>query len=200
MRRIAPAAFLFLCLSAHFASAQSGASPAGDSSRPFGLLFDIQASPHVSSLSSWADGGYTISLGFGLNISPWLQAAVNVYTGREQTPGVRPVEGWLPVGGASLEATVFFSPRTGLRPYAALGYGLYTLAGGDGYNGGGIHVESGVEWDFSRSLSFRGGLQFASLYYHDPTGEGDRTAGFHPFTTRQLGAALRFAFYPDILP
>ena len=173
-----------------------------DSCRTFGLVVDIQASPYLSSPNAFRDGGYTISLGFGVNINPRLQVAINVYTGREGVPpgSEKPVDGWLPLGGASLEATMFFSGASALRPYAAAGYGLYTLAGHDGYNGGGLHLESGVQWDFALRFSLRAGVQIASIRYHDPTGEGYQTAGFQPFTDHSVGAAIRCAFYPSILP
>jgi len=178
-----------------------GSSPR-DSLRGFGLLVDVQVAPHYSSSSSYADGGYTVSLGFGLNFSPVFQMAIQVYTGREMIPHgtSKPVDGWLPVGGASLEATLFFTTGVPLRPYAAAGYGLYTLDGGQGYNGGGFSLEAGVEWDFSRYVSFRFGGEYGVIRYHDPTGEASEAAGFQPFTLRSAGAGLRMAFYPDLLP
>jgi hypothetical protein len=165
-------------------------------------MFDIQAAPHLSSLSSYADGGYSISLGFGLNFSPLFQMAIQVYTGRENIPSgsVKPVDGWLPLGGASLEATLFFSSGSPVRPYGTAGYGLYTISGGDGYNGGGLHVEAGAEWNFSRYLSIRAGAQYSVIRFHDPTGEAYQAAGFEPFTLHLVGAAIRCAFYPSVLP
>ncbi|HTO94866.1 MAG TPA: hypothetical protein VMM80_10820, partial [Bacteroidota bacterium] len=102
------------------------ADDAPDSSRSFRLMFDIQVSPHFSSQSSWRDGGYTVSLGFGVNISPLMQLGVNVYTGREMIPPgfAAPASGWLPLGGASLELTLFSLRAGEFRPYAALAYGL----------------------------------------------------------------------------
>jgi hypothetical protein len=165
-------------------------------------VFDIQASPHFSSPSSYADGGYTISLGFGLNITPLFQMAIHVYTGREEIPSgfVKPVDGWLPVGGASLEATFFLTSGSAVRPYGTLGYGLYTIAGLDGYNGGGPHFEAGVEWDLSRYFSIRAGAQYTIIRLHDPTGEAYQAVGFEPFTARLAGGAIRMAFYPSVLP
>ena len=165
-------------------------------------MFDIQASPHFSSPSSWRDGGYTISLGFGVHISPLMQLGINVYTGRETIPAgfAVPAEGWLPLGGASLELTLFPLRAVEFRPYVALGYGLYTLAADNGYNGGGGHVEGGIQWDFSQYFSLRGGLHFAVVRYHDPTGEAYQAVGFQPFTVRSAGAAIRCSFYPTVLP
>jgi hypothetical protein len=165
-------------------------------------MFDIQAAPHFSSLMSYADGGYTISLGFGMNFSPMFQLTMQVYTGREAIPpgSVKPVNGWLPVGGATLDATMFFSSGGTLRPYGSAGYGLYTISGGNGYNGGGGHVEAGIEWDFSRFFSVRGGARYDVIRFHDPTGEAYQAAGFVPFTLRLAGASIRAAFYPSILP
>jgi hypothetical protein len=173
-----------------------------DSSRHFGLVFDIQLGPHFSSPSSYADGGYTVSLGFGLNFSPLLQMAIHIYTGRESIPpgSVKPVNGWLPVGGASLEATVFLTSVPIVRPYGTLGYGLYTIAGGEGYNGGGPHFEAGVEWELARYFSLRAGAQYTIIRFHDPTGEAYQAAGFEPFTARLLGGAIRATFYPSVLP
>ena len=173
-----------------------------DSSRGFGLVFDVEAAPHFSSLSSYADGGYTVSLGFGLNFSPLLQMAVHVYTGREAIPpgSEKPVDGWLPVGGASLEVTFFPTTGSSVRPYGTAGYGLYTISGGDGYNGGGAHFEAGAEWDISRFFSIRAGARYTVIRFHDPTGEAYRAAGFEPFTARLPGGAIRFAFYPSVLP
>jgi hypothetical protein len=173
-----------------------------DSSRHFGLMFDIQCAPHFSSLSSYADGGYTVSLGFGLNFSPLFQMAIHVYTGRESIPpgSVKPLDGWLPVGGASLEGTVFLTSVSIVRPYGTLGYGLYTLAGGKGYNGGGPHFEAGVAWELARYFSIRAGAQYTIIRFHDPTGEAYQAAGFEPFTARLLGGGIRFAFYPSVLP
>ena len=175
---------------------------APDSSRHFGLVFDIQLAPHFSSPSSYADGGYTVSLGFGLNFSPLLQMTIHVYTGREAIPpgSVKPVNGWLPMGGASLEATVFLTSVPIVRPYGTLGYGLYTIAGGEGYNGGGPHFEAGVEWELARYFSLRAGAQYAIIRFHDPTGEAYQAAGFEPFTARLLGGAIRATFYPGVLP
>jgi hypothetical protein len=173
-----------------------------DSSRQFGLVFDIQVAPHFSSLSSYADGGYTISLGFGLNFSPLFQMAIHVYTGREEIPpgSVKPVDGWLPMGGASLEATVFLTSGSAVRPYVTAGYGLYTIAGLDGYNGGGSHFEAGVAWELARYFSIRAGVQYTIIRLHDPTGEAYQAVGFEPFTAHLLGGAIRFAFYPRVLP
>ena len=177
-----------------------GAEP--DSSRSFRLVFDIQASPHLSSQSSWRDGGYTVSLGFGVNISPLLQAGVNIYTGRETIPRgfAAPTYGSLPLGGATLELTLFPLPSGKFRPYIALGYGLYTLAAENGYSGGGGQAEGGIQWDFSPFFSLRGGLQYLSIHYHDPTAEASAAVGFQPFTVRSAGAALRCSFYPSVLP
>jgi hypothetical protein len=173
-----------------------------DSSRHFGLVFDMQIAPHFSSPSSYDDGGYTVSLGFGLNFSPLLQMAIHVYTGRESLPpgSVKPVNGWLPVGGASLEATVFLTSVSTVRPYGTLGYGLYTIAGGNGYNGGGPHFEAGVAWELARYFSLRAGVQCTIIRFHDPTGEASQAAGFEPFTVRLLGGAIRATFYPSVLP
>ena len=173
-----------------------------DSSRSFGLVFDVQAAPHVSSPSSFRDGGYTFSLGFGVNISPRFQVGVNIYTGREIIPPgfASPATGWIPLGGAALEVTYFPLVGGGFRPYIAGGYGLYTLAGGNGYNGGGGHIEGGVEWEFTERFSLRGGLQYSIIRYHDPTGEAYQAVGFQPFTVRSAGAALRCSFYPSVLP
>ena len=179
-----------------------GGDDAPDSSRGFRLVFDIQASPHLSSQSSWRDGGYTISLGFGVNISPLMQLGVNVYTGRETIPPgfAAPASGRLPLGGASLEMTLFPLQAGEFRPYVALGYGLYTLAAENGYNGGGGHIEGGIQWDFSEFFSLRGGLACTVIRYHDPTGEAYQAVGFRPFTIRSAGAALRCSFYPAALP
>jgi hypothetical protein len=128
--------------------------------------------------------------------------ALQVYTGSEMIPvgTEKPVDGRLPVGGASLEATVFFTSGEGLRPYASAGCGLYTIAGLNGYNGGGVYAEGGIEWDFSRYFSIRGGAQYGVISFHDPTGEAFQAAGFTPFTLRCAGGALRFSFYPSVLP
>ena len=184
------------------AGSVSDAPPPQDSLRQFGLLFDVQAAPHYSSPSSYADGGYTVSLGFGLNFSPVFQMTIQIYTGREMIPRgtAKPVDGWLPVGGASLEGTFFFATGTPVRPYAAAGYGLYTISGGDGYNGGGLSLEAGAEWDFSRFVSLRFGGKYDVIRYHDPTGEASQAVGFQPFTLRAAGAEVRMAFYPDLLP
>jgi hypothetical protein len=165
-------------------------------------MFDAEVAPYFSSLSSYAEGGYTVSLGFGLNVSPLFQVGIHVYTGREKIPpgSVKPVDGWLPVGGASVEATIFFNSGTPVRPYGSAGYGLYTIAGLDGYNGGGLHLEAGVEWDASRYFSIRGGARYSVMRFHDPTGEAYQAVGFEPFTSRLLGGAIRFAFYPGVLP
>lgn len=173
-----------------------------DSFRGFGLVFDVEAAPHFSSLSSYADGGYTVSLGFGLNFSPMFQMAIHVSTGRETIPpgSVKPVDGWLPVGGASLEATLFLTSGSSVRPYGTAGYGLYTIAGGNGYNGGGAHFEAGAEWDVSRFFSIRAGARYSIIRFHDPTGQAFQAAGFEPFTARLPGGAIRFAFYPSVLP
>jgi hypothetical protein len=177
-------------------------SSAGDSSRQFGMIFFVQTSPYVTSINSYADGGYTVSLGFGLNVTGRFQLALEVYTGREMIPpgSVKPVDGWLPLGGATLEATYFFTPGMGFRPYCAAGYGLFTINGGGGYNGGGGNLEAGLEWDFSRYFSIRGGAVYGIIRYHDPTGEASQAAGFEPFTQRFAGAALRCSFYPSVLP
>jgi hypothetical protein len=165
-------------------------------------MFFVQTAPHFSSINSYSDGGYSFSLGFGLNFSSLFQMTFQVYTGREMIPpgSEKPVDGWLPLGGASLEATFFFRSGTGVRPYGSAGYGLYTIGGGDGYNGGGPHIEAGVEWDFSRYVSIRGGAQYSVIRFHDPTGEAFQAAGFQPFTLRLAGAAIRCAFYPSVLP
>jgi hypothetical protein len=182
-------------------SSPSGTA-SGDSTRRFGLMFDIQAAPHYTSLSSFADGGYSISLGFGVNFPPLFQTSIQIYTGRESLPAgsARPVDGWLPLGGASLEATFFLNSSSALRPYGTAGYGLYTINGGRGYNGGGLHLEAGVEWDFSRYFSLRGGVQYGVIRFHDPTGEASQAVGFEPFTLRLAGAAIRCSFYPSVLP
>ncbi|HUI11019.1 MAG TPA: hypothetical protein VL221_11875 [Bacteroidota bacterium] len=174
----------------------------GDSSRSFRAVIDMQVSPHLSSQSSYRDGGYTISLGFGVNVSPALQLGVNIYTGREAIPGgfASPATGWLPLGGASLQVTLFPVTAGEFRPYVALGYGLYSLAAEDGYNGGGGDIEGGMQWDFSKYFSLRGGLQYSIIRYHDPTGEAYQAVGFQPFTLRTIGAALRWSFYPTVLP
>ena len=197
------AALLFLFPPALWTAQSPIDGPASpDSIRHFGLVFDIQAAPHFSSLSSYASGGYTISLGFGLNFSPLFQMAVRVYTGREDIPpgSVKPADGWLPVGGASLEATAFLTSCSTVRPFGTLGYGLYTINGPDGYNGGGLHLEAGVEWDFSRYFSIRAGALYTIIRYHDPTGEAYQAVGFEPFTERLLGGTIRAAFYPAVLP
>jgi hypothetical protein len=128
--------------------------------------------------------------------------SIRIYTGRESIPSgsVKPVDGWLPLGGGSLEATFFFTSGAAVRPYGSAGYGLYTISGGDGYNGGGLHLEGGVEWDLSRYFSIRGGAQYSVIRFHDPTGEAYQAAGFEPFTLRLAGAAVRCAFYPSVLP
>ena len=174
----------------------------GDSTRQFGLMFFVQSAPHFTSINSYTDGGYSISLGFGLNLSNRFQIALEVYTGREMIPpgSVKPVDGWLPLGGASLEGTFFFTSGRGVRPYCSAGYGLYTINGGSGYNGGGEDFEAGLEWDFSRYISIRGGAVYGVVRYHDPTGEASQAAGFEPFTLRFVGAALRCSFYPSVLP
>jgi len=173
-----------------------------DSSRSFRLMVDIQVSPHYSSQASYRDGGYTVSLGFGVNISPSLQAGLNVYTGRETIPAgfAAPTNGWLPLGGATLEITVFPVTSGLARPYASFGYGLYTLNAENGYSGGGGHVEGGMQWDFSPYFSLRGGLQYQVIYYHDPSADAAMAVGFHPFTLRSAGASLRLSFYPTVLP
>jgi hypothetical protein len=173
-----------------------------DSSRRFGLVFDMQLAPHFSSLNSYADGGYTVALGFGLNFSPHFQMAIHVYTGRESIPpgSVKPLDGWLPVGGASLEGTAFLTSVSIVRPYVTLGYGLYTLAGGGGYNGGGAHFEAGVAWELARYFSIRAGARYTIIRFHDPTGEAYQAVGFEPFTARLPGGVIRIAFYPSVLP
>jgi hypothetical protein len=201
--RQAVAALFFLFPSALcLAQSPSDGPVPPDSSRQFGLVFDVQAAPHFSSISSFATGGYSISLGFGLNFSPMFQISIQVYTGREEFPAgsVRPVDGWLPLGGASLEGTLFLASGPALRPYGTAGYGLYTIAGENGYNGGGPHFEAGVEWDLSRYFSIRGGVQYTIIWFHDPTGEASQAAGFEPFTAHFLGSAIRCAFYPSVLP
>ncbi len=201
-RRVLAALFLLFPPALAMAQSPSDEPAARDSSRHFGLVFDMQAAPHFSSLSSYSDGGYSISLGFGLNFSPLFQMAIHVYTGREEIPAgsVTPADGWLPFGGASLEATMFFTSGSAVRPYGTAGYGLYTIAGGNGYNGGGPHLEVGAEWDLSRYFSIRAGAQYTILRFHDPTGEASQAAGFEPFTAHLLGAAIRCAFYPSVLP
>jgi hypothetical protein len=173
-----------------------------DTSRPFGLILDTQAEAHLSSPGTVSDGGYSYSLGFGLNFSSRFQMTMQIYTGKENIhPGsVKPVDGWLPLGGASLEATLFFTSGSPVRPYGAAGYGLYTLNGGDGYNGWGVHCEAGVEWEFSRYVSVRGGAEYSVRRFHDPTGEAYQAIGFEPFTLHFFGAAIRCAFYPSVLP
>ena len=106
-------------------------SSGADSSRPFGP--DVRAPPiHIDQLL-YADGGYTVSLGFGLNVTGCFQLAPQVYTGREMIPGgsVKPVDGWLPLGGASLEATYLFGSEMGLRPYGAAGWGSFLRLTGE---------------------------------------------------------------------
>lgn len=203
--RIAPAFAVSLLLIIPSLSS-AGSAPGGavppDSLRPFGLIVDVQVAPHYTSASSYADGGYTISLGFGLNFSPAFQMTIQVYTGREMIPrgSEKPVDGWLPMGGAALEGTYFLTTGVPVRPYVSAGYGLYTLNGADGYNGGGFSLEGGAEWDFSRFVSLRLGAEYGVTRYHDPTGEAYQAVGFQPFTLRSAGAALRMAFYPDLLP
>ncbi len=203
--RIAPVcAALFLLAIPSFSSAgpPTGASAPADSMRKFGLIVDVEVAPHYTSPTSYADGGYSVSLGFGLNFSPLFQMTIQVYTGREMIPGgtAKPVNGWLPLGGASLEGTLFFTTGAPVRPYVSTGYGLYTINGGEGYNGGGLSFEGGIEWDLSRYISLRLGAEYGVTRYHDPTGEGSLAAGFQPFTLRAAGAAMRMAFYPDLLP
>jgi len=197
-------AVLFFLICSPLCSAQNSSPAPGlpDSSRQFGLIFNIQAAPHISSVNSDGGRGYAISLGFGVNFSPMFQMTIQVYTGKEEIPSgsVKPVDGLLPLGGGALEATLFFTSRSAVRPFMSAGYGLYTLNGGSGYNGGGANVEAGIEWDFSRYFSIRGGAQFAFIRYHDPTGEGEQFSGFEPFTVRFAGAAIRCAFYPSVIP
>ena len=202
LRRTAALLLLFFPTALCGAQSPSESSVPPDSCRRFGLLFDIQAAPHFSSLGSYAGGGYSITLGFGLNFSPMFQMVIQIYTGREEIPSgsVKPVDGWLPLGGASLEATLFLASGSAVRPYCAAGYGLYTIAGGNGYNGGGEHIEGGVEWDFSRYFSVRGGVQYTVVRFHDPTGEAYQSAGFEPFTAHFVGAAIRCTFYPRVIP
>ena len=173
-----------------------------DTSRPFGLVLDAAAETHLASPGTVSGGGYSYSLGFGLNFSPRFQMAIHVYTGKEniRSGSVRPVDGLLPLGGATLEATLFFATGSPVRPYGAAGYGLFTLNGGNGYNGWGAHCEAGVEWEFSRYVSLRGGAEYSVRRFHDPTGEAAQAAGFEPFTLHFFGAALRCTFYPSVLP
>lgn len=173
-----------------------------DTSRPFGLVFDAQAEAHLSSPGTASQGGYSYALGFGLSFSSRFQMSIHVCTGKEEIrPGpVKPVDGWLPMGGASIEATLFLTSGPAVRPYGAAGYGLYTLNGGDGYNGWGAHCEAGVEWEFSSYVSVRGGVEYSVRRFHDPTGEASQAAGFEPFTLHYFGAAIRCAFYPSVLP
>ena len=200
-RRLVFVILLFQGMTCLAQTPSDGPAPA-DSMRHLGLMFVVEASPHLSSLTSYAYGGYSFSLGFGLNISPMLQVTLQVYTGKETIPAgsAKPVDGWLPLGGASLEATFFFTSGFPLRPYGAAGYGLYTINGNDGYNGGGPHFEAGVEWDFSQYFSIRGGARYNLTRYHDPTGEASQSAGFQPFTTHLIGAAIRCSFYPSVRP
>jgi len=67
---------------------------------------------------------------FGLT-SPHVPDVDSVYTGREEFPAgsAKPADGWLPLGGASLE-DVFPRVRPTVRPYGTAGYGLYTIAEG----------------------------------------------------------------------
>jgi hypothetical protein len=191
-----------ICSLPSFSPAQGEPAWDGDSSRPFGLMVFIQMAPHYNSLTSYTDGGYSVSLGFGINFSSRFQMALQVYTGREMIPAgsEKPVDGWLPVGGASLEATFFFTSGAGVRPYASAGCALWTISGLNGYNGGGLYAEGGVEWDFSRYFSLRCGGQYGVTRFHDPTGEAFQAVGFTPFTLRCAGAALRLSFYPSLVP
>lgn len=202
LRHVTAALFFLLPGALCFAQSHPGGSAPQDSSRQFGLVFDVQAAPHFSSINAFADGGYSISLGFGLNFSPMFQMSIQVYTGREEFPAgsAKPADGWLPLGGASLEGTFFLTSGPTVRPYGTAGYGLYTIAGGNGYNGGGPHFEAGVEWDLSRYFSIRGCVQYTIIRFHDPTGEAFQALGFEPFTAHFLGAAIRWAFYPNVLP
>lgn len=141
---LTPLLIIFLAVPSYcLARTSAGAVSGDDTSRGFSLLVLAQAAPHFTSPNSYADGGYSISLGFGLNFSSAFQLALVVYTGREMIPSEKPVAGWLPLGGAALEATYFFTRGGALRPYGSAGYGLYTLNGGDGYNGGGGELRGG---------------------------------------------------------
>jgi len=177
-----------------------------DSARQFGLLFDVEAAPNLSSLQSYQSGGYTVSLGFGVRISRRFLATVNVYSG-SQSMGealTRPVSGRLSVGGGALELTYVLSRGATVCPYAACGFGLFTYLGGQygfrGYSGNGPHFEIGGQWDFSQYFSLRAGIRYTRLYFYNPVSDGSDTGVFKPFTENLLGGAIRFSFYPSVLP
>lgn len=203
-RIIAPVILLSLVCTSAFGF--TGTSAAVDTLGHVGLAFDVQAASHLSSLDAYRDAGYAVSLGFGVRVPPHFLFTVNVYTGSSMVPHTetRPVHGSLAVGGAALEATYLPTTGTALRPYVAGGVGLYTYLteaeGGIGYNGGGYYFEMGLQWDFSVCFSVRGGLQYGEIFFHNPVGDAAELPGFEPFTSRQVGAAIRCAFYPDILP
>jgi len=188
------------------ALAAGGESAAPDTARQFGLVFDFQAAPNLSSLRAYRDGGFMVSLGVGVNIAPKFLVTLNVYTGSEHIPDGpdKPASGSLDLGGAAVEATYFFTEGKEMRPYVAGGYGLFTdlvsEGSAGGYSGGGPYLEIGVEWECSRYLSLRGGAQYAALYFHNPVGGAASSSLFRAFTEGLLGGALRISFYPSISP
>lgn len=179
---------------------------ASDTCRHFGLIFDVQGFQNFSSLLSYHDGGYTGSLGFGVNFSRRFQLMIAVHTGSEKIPQgiMKPASGVLSLGGAEVQATIFFVEGASLRPYAACGYGLYTCLGAQqgirGYNGGGPHVEAGVQWEISRYFALRTGVNYTRVRFFNPVGDGPPSSIFEPFTAHLLGPVLRVSFYPSVLP
>lgn len=205
---LAAATIVWMVLGGRFSFALGGqdAGEPADSCRHLGLAFAAQGCPQLSSLRSYHDGGYAVSLAIGLNLPPHVLLTLNVYTGSQLVPQepTKPTNGDLAVGGAAVEMTYLFGASRALRPYLAGGYGLYTYlekeSGGRGYNGGGFHIEPGLQWDFSRYLAVRGGVQYSQIRFHDPVGEASQSPGFEAFTARLVGFALRVSFFPAVLP
>jgi len=177
-----------------------------DSARPFGLQFDFDAAPNLSSQSSYKTGGYAVSLGFGVRFSHAYLVAIQVYTGFQPIApdNGRPVSGILSVGGAALDLSYVLPAGSSIRPYGACGFGLYTYLGPQsgfrGYNGNGPHLEVGGQWDLSRYFSLRAGLRYTRIYFFNPVTNGSSSENFENFTEHLLSAAIRFSFYPSVLP
>jgi hypothetical protein len=144
-----------------------------------GIFCSISGAPHISSPTSFAGGGFLVSLGVGYLINSEVSLGVNFFTGREENPHGkgRPV------------------------PYAGIGVGLFTiLDNGTGYNGGGPHGELGIRLEASPYFSFGLAAQYRRLWLHNVVASGPLADYYEPLTDNILALSASMTFYPNIYP
>jgi hypothetical protein len=168
-----------------------------------GIFCSISGAPHISSPTSFAGGGFLVSLGVGYLINSEVSLGVNFFTGREENPHGKglPVPGMFDVGGGEIEVDYCFRNTSPVHPYAGIGVGLFTiLDNGTGYNGGGPHGELGIRLEASPYFSFGLAAQYRRLWLHNVVASGPLADYYEPLTDNILALSASMTFYPNIYP